>query len=112
MNSQTRNSLTEEGLKANRKFRFSDVFITGILAENLNFTCESLPFTFFQGITDKCIELIEKNNRKIPSASASPVIICSTGLQIGRNSYSDYYKLWKTLKNVYTDRLDPAKSKL
>lgn len=105
MNAKTRNTLTIEGFKVEQPFRFPDIFITGILAENLNFVCETLPFTYYQGIADQCIELIRKNNKKLPSASSSPVLICSTGRHTGQNSFSDYSKIWTSLKHVYADRL-------
>jgi len=104
MNSKTRNALIAEGLKDERPFRHSDIYVTGILPERLNFVCEILPFTYHQGIADDCIEIIKNNNKKDPSPSP-PLIICSTGRHIGQTSYSDYYRLWTTLKNIYADRL-------
>ncbi|CAF3410051.1 unnamed protein product [Rotaria sp. Silwood1] len=49
MNSKTRDLLTTEGFKIEHPFRFSDIFITGILPETLNFVCETLPFTLYEG---------------------------------------------------------------
>lgn len=108
MNSQTRNSIFTEGLKDKRPFRFSDIYMTGILPERLQFVCDLLPFTFHQGTTAECIGIIRKNNKKESIPGSPPLLICSTGRHIGQNSYSDYYKIWTELKNVYADRLNPT----
>jgi len=108
MNSKTRNALVREGLNDKHPFRFSDIYVTGILPERLNFLCEVLPFTYHQGTAGDCISIIQKNNKKEPSLSSPPLLICSTGRHIGYNSYTDYYKLWTDLKNIYADRLHPT----
>ncbi|CAF0918730.1 unnamed protein product [Rotaria sp. Silwood1] len=105
MNSKTRDLLTTEGFKIEHPFRFSDIFITGILPETLSFVCETLPFTFYQGSTDECLKLIRKSNTIDSLPSNPPVIICSTGRHIGQNSFSDYHRIWTTLKYIYADRL-------
>ncbi|CAF2428287.1 unnamed protein product [Rotaria sp. Silwood2] len=105
MNSKTRDLLTMEGFKVKRPFRFSDIFITGILPENLNFFCEILPFTYHQGTTNECMKLIRQSNTINPLPSTPPLIICSTGRHIGQNSYSDYHRMWTTLKYIYADKL-------
>jgi len=105
MNSKTRNVITAESLKDKHPFRFSDIYITGIVPERLSFYCELVPFAYHQGSADDCIEIIKKNNKNEPSASSPPLLICSTGRHLGQNSYSDYYKIWTDLKHVYADRL-------
>jgi hypothetical protein len=108
MDSKTRNILVTESLKDKHPFRFPDIYITGILPERLNFVCEALPFVYHQGTADDCIALIKKNNKKEPSPTSPPLLICSTARHIGYNSYSDYYKIWTDLKHIYADRLHPT----
>ncbi|CAF1930776.1 unnamed protein product [Rotaria magnacalcarata] len=108
MNSKTRNALTKEALRIQRPFRFSDIFITGMMSANLNFICDTLPFTFHQGTTDECIELIRDNNKKVLSSPPTPVIICSTGLHTGQSSFNDYYKIWVALKLMYAGKLQTS----
>ncbi len=105
MNSKTRNVLFNAGLTDKRPFRFSDIYITGILPERLDFVCEVLPFMYHQGSAEDCISIIGTNNKREPSPSEPPLLICSTGRHVGFNSYTDYYKLWTELKNIYADRL-------
>lgn len=107
MNSLTRNALTAEAFKDKRPFRFADIYLTGMIPERLNFVCDLLPFTFYQGTTEDCIKLIKTTNQKDPppSVTTPPLITCSTGRHVGQNSFSDYYKIWTTLKHVYADRL-------
>ncbi|CAF0827099.1 unnamed protein product [Rotaria sordida] len=105
MNSKTRDVLTIEGFKIKDPFRLPDIFITGVLPENLNFQCEILPFTFHQGTIDECIRLIRTSITINPLPPNPPVIICSTGRHIGQNSFSDYHRMWTTLKHIYADKL-------
>jgi exonuclease I len=108
MNSKTRDTLVTEGFKDQRPFRFPDIYVSGMLPERLGFACEILPFTYHQGTTNECIDIINKNNKKEPLPSSSPLIVCSTDRHIGQNSYSDYHKIWVELKHIYADRLNPT----
>ncbi len=105
MNSKTRNVLISEGFEDKHPFRFPDIYITGILPERLSFGCETLPFTYYQGSIDDCIKIIKTNNKKDPSPSSPPLLVCSTGRHVGQQSYSDYYKIWTNLQQIYIDRL-------
>jgi hypothetical protein len=105
MNYKTRNGIITESLKDKHPFRFPDIYISGIIPERLGFYCELLPFTYHQGTAEDCIGIIKTNNKKEPSSSSPPLIICSTGRHVGQHSYSDYYSIWKDLKHVYADRL-------
>jgi len=112
MNSETRKLLTAEGFKEKHPFRFSDIFITGILPERLQFICENLPFTYIQGTAEQCINRIKQHNLLDGRPSKSPLIVCSTGRHVAQNTFSDYYRIWTVLKYVYGDRLNTTKSKL
>ncbi|CAM4911977.1 unnamed protein product [Rotaria socialis] len=101
MDSKTRNLLTEEGLKDKSPFRFSDVYITGILPERLRFICNNIPFTYHLGSTDECINIIKKQNVE---SSRSPLIVCSTSL-IPAYKFLDFYRIWTVLKHVYKNRM-------
>lgn len=105
MNYKTRNVLTSEGFNDQYPFRFADIYITGILPERLNFVCEIFPFTYYQGSTDDCIQIITKN--RINEKSTAPLLICSTGRHVGKNAYTDYYKLWSELRQSYADKIQP-----
>ncbi|CAF0988606.1 unnamed protein product [Adineta ricciae] len=105
MDSETRRLLVEEGFKERHPFRFSDIFITGILPEQLNFVCDILPFTYTQGTTEQCINNIKRNNLKDIKVSTPPLLVCSTGRHIAQNTFSDYYRIWTVLKYVYGDRM-------
>ena len=98
MDSKTRNLLTEEGFQDSYPFRFSDIFITGILPERLNFICDVLPFSYNQGTTDECINLIKQYNKQNVDSSTSPLIVCSTGRHVAQNTFSDYYTIWTDLR--------------
>jgi hypothetical protein len=98
MDSKTRNLLTKEGFKDKSPFGISDVFIAGMLPARLTFNCDRLPFTYYQGTTDECINIIKTQN--LPS-SMSPLLVCSTNRHFGRNTLSDYYKIWSLIKHVY-----------
>ena len=102
---KTRNLLTKEGFKDQKPFRFSDIFITGILPERLNFVCDILPFTYHQGSIEECMKLIKQYNTKVQS-STPPIIVCSTGRHIGQTTFSDYYRMWTVLKYIYSDRIN------
>lgn len=108
MNVGTKNALVTEGIKDKRPFRFSDIYMTGILPERLHFVCELSPFTYHQGTASDCIGIIKKNNKKESIPGLAPLLICSTGRHVGQNSYSDYYKIWTELKNIYADRINPT----
>jgi hypothetical protein len=105
MDSKTRKLLAEEGSKDKYPFRFSDIYITGILPERLSFICDVLPFNYNQGTTEECINLIKKSNKKDVDLSTSPLIVCSTGRHVAQNTFSDYYRIWTILKYTYSDRL-------
>lgn len=111
MDSKTRKLLTTEGFKDEYPFRFSDIFITGVLPERLNFICDVLPFTYNQGTTEQCIDLIKQYNKKDVQKSTSPLIVCSTGRHISQNTFSDYYRIWTVLKYVYGDRINSKQRK-
>jgi hypothetical protein len=98
MDSKTRNLLTKEGFKDKSPFGISDVFIAGMLPARLTFKCGQLPFTYRQGTTDECINIIKTQN--LPS-SISPLLVCSTNRHFGENTFSDYYKIWSLIKHVY-----------
>jgi hypothetical protein len=111
MNSPTRNALVAEASKDKNPFRFADIYVTGILPERLNFVCDLFPFTFHQGTADECIKLIKTSNTNdLPSPAAfPPLVTCSTGRHVGQNSYSDYYRMWTTLRHLYSDRVHPTR---
>lgn len=111
MDSKTRELLVEEGFKDKNPFRFSDIFITGMLPERLNFICDLLPFTYHQGNADQCINIIKTYNRKKVHESVAPMIVCSTGRHIAQNTFSDYYRIWTVLKYIYNDRIHSERSK-
>ena len=102
---KTRDSIMSQSLQDEKPFRLSDIYVSGILPERLNFICDILPFTFHQGLAEECIDLIKKNNRKSSQGQVPPLIVCSTGRHIAQNSYSDYYRMWTVLKYVYNDLL-------
>jgi hypothetical protein len=110
MDSKTRKTLVSEGFKDTEPFRFSDIFITGILPERLSFICDVLPFTYNQGTTEQCINIIKQNNKKDTRVSTPPLIVCSTGRHISQNTFSDYYRIWTVLKYVYGDRIDAKRN--
>jgi beta-1,3-galactosyltransferase 1 len=106
MDSKTRKLLVLEGFKDKEPFRFSDIFITGILPERMNFFCDVLPFTYNQGTTDQCLNIIMQSNKRNTSLSTPPMIVCSTGRHVAQNAFSDYYRIWTGLKYAYGDRTD------
>lgn len=108
MDSETRNLLTAMAFKDSRPFRFSDIFITGILPERLKFVCDPLPFTYHQGSAEQCINKIRQPSLLELSVS-TPLLVCSTGRHVAQNTYSDYYRMWTILKYVYSDKLNPKK---
>ncbi|CAF3334983.1 unnamed protein product [Rotaria socialis] len=112
MDSKTRNLIVQEGFTDNNPFRFSDIFITGILPERLHFICDVLPFTYHQGTTEECISIIKRYNRKDIQSPIPPLIVCSTGRHIAQNTFSDYYRIWTALKYVYGDRVHSSQSKM
>ncbi|UJR08116.1 hypothetical protein I4U23_012393 [Adineta vaga] len=105
MDLETRRLLAEQGLKYEHPFRFSDIFITGILPERSDFFCDILPFTYTQGTTEQCINNIKRNNLKDITVSTPPLLVCSTGRHTAQNTFSDYYRIWTVLKYVYGDRI-------
>ena len=106
MSAKTRNLLTAEAFNDKHPFRFSDIFLTGILPERLNFTCDILPFTHLQSSVDECLNSINKSNMNDPpSNSPAPVIICNTARHTAGTDFSGYHKIWSALKQVYSDRL-------
>ncbi|CAF2730463.1 unnamed protein product [Rotaria sp. Silwood2] len=111
MDSKTRDLLVEEGFKDKYPFRFSDIFITGMLPERLNFICDALPFTYHQGTTQQCIDIIKKYNRKTSELSTPPLIVCSTGRHIAQNTFSDYYRIWTVLKYFFDNRIRTTRSR-
>lgn len=111
MDFKTRKLLTSEGFKDKYPFRFSDIFITGIIPERLNFICDVLPFTYNQGTTEQCIDLIKQQNRRDIQTSVPPLIVCSTGRHISQNTFSDYYRIWTVLKYVYGDKVQTSNNK-
>jgi hypothetical protein len=110
MDSQTRKLIVAEGFKDKSPFRFSDIFITGILPERLNFICDLLPFTYNQGTTEQCIDIIKQHNKKDAQTPKPPLIVCSTGRHLAQNTFSDYYRIWTVLKYVYGDRINTKQS--
>lgn len=110
MDSKTRRLLVSEGFKDPRPFRFSDIFITGILPERQNFVCDVLPFTYNQGTTEQCMDVIKRSNKKEVSGTQPPLIVCSTGRHIAQNTFSDYYRIWTVLKYVYGDRINSKRN--
>lgn len=110
MDSKTRKLLASEGFKDQHPFRFSDIFVTGILPERLNFVCDVLPFTYNQGTTEQCINTIKQYNKKEAQGSTAPLIVCSTGRHVAQNTFSDYYRIWTVLKYIYSDRINPKRS--
>jgi hypothetical protein len=110
MDSKTRKLLALEGFKDKEPFRFADIYITGILPERLNFICDVLPFTYNQGTTEQCINIIKQNNKKDTRILLPPLIVCSTGRHIAQNTFSDYYRIWTVLKYVYGDRTDAKRT--
>ena len=103
MDAKTRQVITEEALKDKQPFRFSDIYVTGMVPERLNFICDLLPFTYNQGSAEQCISLIKQNNKKTSQATSPPLIVCSTGRHVAQNTFSDYYRIWTVLKYVYGD---------
>ena len=103
MDAKTRDLITAEGFKDTSPFRFSDIYVTGMLPERMNFICDALPFTYNQGTTEQCINLLKQNNRKGKQALTPPVIVCSTGRHVAQNTFSDYYRIWTVLKYVHGD---------
>jgi hypothetical protein len=101
MDSETQKLLTAEGFKEKKPFRISDVFITGILPERLNFLCDFLPFTYSVGTAEECISRITHKT----------VIVCSTGRRVNQNTFLDYYRIWTALKDVYGDRKNTKQNK-
>jgi len=110
MDSKTRKLLVTEGFKDKNPFRLSDIFVTGILPERLNFICDLLPFTYNQGTTEQCINIIKQYNRKDVQTYTPPLIVCSTGRHISQNTFSDYYRIWTALKYVYGDRINSKRN--
>ncbi|UJR38208.1 hypothetical protein I4U23_030881 [Adineta vaga] len=110
INSATRSALTTEASKDKHPFRFADVYITGIIAQRLNFACQLIPFGFYQGSVDTCAGLIKNTTMKNPPPGISPLLTCSTGRHLGHHAFSDYYRLWIELKQMYRDRLNPTDS--
>ena len=107
MDSKTRYSLAEEGFRDKTPFRFSDIYITGVLPERLQFICDVLPLTYHQGAIEECLNLIrghKSNTTQTSSPSLPPLLVCSTGRHVSQNTFSDYYRLWTALKYVYADR--------
>ncbi|CAF1184229.1 unnamed protein product [Rotaria sp. Silwood1] len=111
MDSKTRNLLVEEGFNDRYPFRFSDIFITGILPERLNFICDSLPFTYHQGTTQDCIDIIKLHNKKTLKLSTPPLIVCSTGRHVAQNTFSDYYRIWSVLKFFFSNQISSTRSR-
>ncbi|CAF1172898.1 unnamed protein product [Rotaria sordida] len=111
MDSKTRSLLVDEGFKDKYPFRFSDIFITGILPERLNFICDALPFTYHQGTTEQCIDIIKQHNKKTLQLSTPPLIVCSTGRHVAQNTFSDYYRIWTVLKFVFGNRIHTTQSR-
>jgi hypothetical protein len=111
MDTKTRQLITAEGLKDESPFRFSDIYVTGMLPERMNFICDALPFTYNQGTTEQCINLIKQNNRKGTQASTPPVVVCSTGRHVAQNTFSDYYRIWTVLKYVHGDAASTTRAK-
>ena len=110
MDAKTRRLVTNEGLKEREPFRFSDIYVTGILPERLHFTCDVLPFTYNQGTTEQCIQFIRQYNKRNAHAAYPPVLVCSTGRHLAQNTFSDYYQIWTVLKYVYADRINSKKN--
>ena len=111
MDAKTRHLITNEGLQDKSPFRFSDIYVTGMLPERLNFICDALPFTYNQGSTEQCINLIKQNNPKGKQASTPPVVVCSTGRHVAQNTFSDYYRIWTVLKYVHSDVAQTTRAK-
>jgi hypothetical protein len=105
MDLKTRKLITVEGFKDKYPFRFSDIFITGMVPERLNFICDVLPFTYNQGTTEECITII-KQYSKGARPSKPPLIVCSTGRHVLQNTFSDYYRIWTVLKYVYQETIN------
>lgn len=106
MHSHTRNLLTAEALKEKNPLRFSDIFVTGILPERLQFACDILPFTYLQDTVDECLKSISLSSMKDPPPhSPAPVIVCSTSRHTDGTDFTDYHKIWSTLRQLYADRL-------
>ena len=111
MDATTRNILASQGLNDTHPFRFPDIFITGILPQRLSFTCDILPFTYHQGNTDQCQQMLTSNNiKEPPTGSSPPLIVCSTGRHVSRSHFADYFQIWSTLKQVYADRIQTSES--
>ena len=106
MDSTTRNLLALEAFKVRNQLRFADIFITGIIPERLNFTCNQLPLTILQGTVKKCSKLILQIPRNVnESASTPPVLVCSLSNHLTESSFNDYHNLWDTLKENYSNRI-------
>ena len=101
MDTKTRQVITTEAAKDKEPFRFSDIYISGMVPERMNFICDLLPFSYNQGTAEQCINLIKKNNNKNSDGSSPPLIVCSTGRHVAQNTFSDYYRIWTVLKYVY-----------
>ncbi|CAF1049334.1 unnamed protein product [Adineta steineri] len=101
MNSATRKLITAEGFKEKKPFRIADVYLTGILPERLNFTCDLLPFTYYPGTVEECISMIARYT----------IILCTIRPHVNQNTFLDYYRIWRTLKDVYGDTIDAKQNK-
>lgn len=111
MDVETRQLLTKAGFESRQKFRFSDIFMTGILPETSKFICGVLPFTYTQGSTEQCINDIKQNNLNNVRVQTPPLLVCSTGRHTAQNTFSDYYRIWTVLKYVYGDRMHAKRTK-
>ncbi|CAF0848916.1 unnamed protein product [Adineta steineri] len=107
MNAATKRALTTEGFKDKNPFRFSDIFMTGIIPDRLNFVCEIMPFIIHQGTMEQCMGFVKNNSVENPPPSTTPLLVCSTGRHLGNNAFSDYYRMWTALKLIYANRLKP-----
>ena len=105
MDSKTRNLIAADGLKDKHPFRFSDIYVTGMIPERHHFICDVLPFTYNQGTIEECINVIKQQNKKSTPRATPPLVVCSTGRHIAQNTFSDYYRIWTVLKYVYGDKL-------
>jgi hypothetical protein len=112
MDSKTRNLIANEGLEDKHPFRFADIYVSGMLPERNHFICDALPFTYNQGTTEECINVIKQYNRKDAKLATSPLMVCSTGRHIAQNTFSDYYRIWTVLKYVYAGKLLTTKNQL
>ncbi|CAF0754719.1 unnamed protein product [Didymodactylos carnosus] len=99
MDDKTRDLLVNEGLKQKQPFRFADIYLTGMIPEKLNFVCDILPFGYYQGTNEICQKMLI-DIHKIP-----PLLVCSTGRHVEQNVFTDYYRSWNILKQIYADKL-------